>query len=86
MDPLFPLAVTEADVPPIPGLRYLPECVSEAEERELVEAIDALPWNTEWRHRRQSYGAGNGTSGDTPPIPDWGRRLADSPEKASIHA
>ena len=77
METLFPLAVTAADVPPVPGLNYLPEYVSEAEERELVEAIDALPWNTDWKRRRQPYGAGYGSRGAGTPIPDWGRRLAD---------
>jgi alkylated DNA repair dioxygenase AlkB len=75
METLFPLAIA-ADVPPIPGLRYLPEYLNEAEERALVEAIDGLPWNTEWR-RRQPYGAGYGTRGGAAPIPEWGRRLAD---------
>jgi alkylated DNA repair dioxygenase AlkB len=60
----------------VPGLRYLAGYLSEAEERALVEAIDALPWNTEWKRRRQPYGAGYG-GGDAAPIPDWGRRLAD---------
>jgi alkylated DNA repair dioxygenase AlkB len=77
MDTLFPLTVTAADVPPIPGLRYLPEYVTAAAERALVAAIDRMPWNTEWRRRRQPYGAGYGTGGEVPPIPDWGRRLAD---------
>src|SRR4051812_3560155 len=77
METLFPLAVTAADVPPIPGLRYLPEYVSEADERALAEAIDGLPWNTDWKRRRQPYGAGYGTRGAAAPMPDWGRRLAD---------
>jgi alkylated DNA repair dioxygenase AlkB len=77
METLFPHDVTAADVPPIPGLRYVPEYVSQADERALVDAIDALPWNTEWRRRRQPYGAGYGQGGAAPPIPDWGRRLAE---------
>ena len=77
METLFPHSVTDADVPPVPGLRYLPEYVTRADERALVEAIDALPWNTEWRRRRQPYGAGYGRGGAAPPIPDWGRLLAD---------
>src|SRR4051794_9757966 len=76
MEPLFPLAIA-ADVPPIPGLRYLPEYLNETEERALVEAIDGQPWNTEWRRRRQPYGAGYGTRGRAAPIPGWGQRLAD---------
>jgi len=77
MRTLFPLAVTAADVPSIPGLRYLPEYVTEAEQRALAAAIDKRPWNTEWRRRRQSYGTGYGKIAATTPIPDWGRRLAD---------
>src|SRR5262245_56475881 len=77
METLFSLAVSESDVPHIPGLRYLPEYVTEADERDLVEAIDGSTWNTEWKRRRQPYGGGYGKSGESPPIPDWGRRLAD---------
>src|SRR3954464_15045976 len=77
METLFPPAVTAADMPPVPGLRYLPEYVSEADERALAEAIDGLPWNTEWKRRRQPYGAGYGTRAAAPPLPHWGRRLAD---------
>ncbi len=77
MQTLFPLAVSAADVPPVPGLRHLPEYVSDDEERGLAEAIDALPWDTQWRRRRQPYGAGYGTRGAAPPVPDWGKRLAD---------
>jgi alkylated DNA repair dioxygenase AlkB len=73
----FPLAVSADEVPPIPGLRYLPGYVSEEDERALVEEIDRMPWNTEWRRRRQPYGAGYGTAGAAPPVPGWGRRLAD---------
>src|SRR5829696_1039924 len=77
METLFPPTVTAADVPPIPGLQYLPGYVTAAEERDLVAAIDRLPWNTEWRRRRQPYGAGYGTAAAIPPIPRWGGRLAD---------
>ena len=77
METLFPHAVTAADVPPVTGLRYLPEYVTEADAQALRDAIDSLPWNTEWRRRRQPYGAGYGSGGTAPPIPDWGRRLAD---------
>jgi alkylated DNA repair dioxygenase AlkB len=77
METLFPHAVTAADVPPIPGLRYLPEYITAAAERALVEAIDGLSWNTQWRRRRQPYGAGYGTADAAAPIPAWGRRLSD---------
>jgi alkylated DNA repair dioxygenase AlkB len=77
METLFPITVTAADVPPVPGLRYLPEYVTEAQEEALAEAIDRLPWDTTWRRRRQPYGAGYGTDSAVPPLPAWGRRLAD---------
>jgi len=76
VETLFPLTVNAADIPPIPGLRYVPEYVTEAEELAFVDAIDRMPWNTEWRRRRQPYGAGYGTGGEVAPIPVWGRRLA----------
>ncbi|MDB5312383.1 MAG: hypothetical protein JWO38_6585 [Gemmataceae bacterium] len=75
MNTLFYPTVTAANVPPVPGLRYLPGYVSEADEPALVGAIDGMPWNTEWRRRRQAYGAGSGSGGESPPLPDWGRRL-----------
>jgi 2OG-Fe(II) oxygenase superfamily len=78
METLFPLVVTPVDIPQVPGLRYVPEYVTEAEELALAEKIDGLPWNMEWRRRRQLYGVGRYGSGDAAaPIPDWGRRLAD---------
>src|SRR5436190_23567559 len=83
METLFPQTVTAADVPQIPGLRYRPDYVTEAEERALVESIDRLPWNTQWRRRRQPYGAGYG-AGAAPPLPDWGRRLADRLFKGGV--
>ncbi len=77
MNTLFYPTGDAADVPAVPGLRYLPGYVTEADERALVEAIDGMPWNTEWKRRRQPYGAGYGGSGDSAPVPDWGLRLAD---------
>jgi alkylated DNA repair dioxygenase AlkB len=75
MNTFFSPTVTADDVPAVPGLRYLPAYVTEADEHALVEAIDAMPWNTEWKRRRQPYGAGYGGGGDSAPIPEWGRRL-----------
>src|SRR5690349_19964164 len=74
---LLPLQVSSGDVPPIPGLHYLPEYVSKERERSLAQVIDHLPWNTDCRLRRHSYGTGYGTTSAAPPIPDWGRELAD---------
>jgi alkylated DNA repair dioxygenase AlkB len=77
MNSLFYPTVDATDVPAVPGLRHLPGYVTAAAERALVAAIDALPWNTEWKRRRQPYGAGYGSGGESAPIPEWGRRLAD---------
>jgi alkylated DNA repair dioxygenase AlkB len=77
MNLLYPPTVEAADVPAIPGLRFLPDYLTEAEEAELVREIDARPWDTQWKRRRQPYGGGYGRSTTAPPIPDWGRRLAD---------
>jgi hypothetical protein len=77
MGTLFYPTVDAADVPSVPGLRYLPGYVTEADQLALVAAIDAMPWNTEWKRRRQPYGAGYGSGDDSAPIPEWGRSLAD---------
>lgn len=77
MDSLFPLTVDAGDVPEIPGLSYIPDYLSDADEERLVHAIDRMPWNTEWRRRRQPYGGAYGKGDSVPPIPPWGRRLAD---------
>jgi alkylated DNA repair dioxygenase AlkB len=75
---LFPLAIDDRPVPSISGLAYLPEYVTLAEEVDLVQQIDALPWDTTWERRRQLYGAtyfpGEGAER---PILEWGRALAD---------
>lgn len=76
MDTFNSPGVTAADVPAIPGLRYTPDYLTAADERSLVRAIDEGPWNTEWRRRRQPYGAGYGSTADVPPIPEWGHHLA----------
>ena len=77
MDTLFPLTVGADDLPDISGLSYIPNCISEKEELRLVKSIDRLPWDTRWRRRIQPYGGLYGTRGDAPPIPAWGKRLAE---------
>jgi len=77
MHALFYPTADAADVPTVPGLRYLPRYVTEAEESALVAAIDGMPWNTEWKRRRQPYGAGYGSGSEEAPVPRWGQRLAD---------
>jgi alkylated DNA repair dioxygenase AlkB len=78
MKTLFPIHVDASDVPAIPGLRYVPEFVTEAEEAALARAIDAAPWDTAWDRRRQPYGAAyDRQAGETPAIPAWGQALAE---------
>jgi alkylated DNA repair dioxygenase AlkB len=78
MRTLFPLEVAVADIPDIPGLAYLPDYVTAAEEAKLVAAIDREAWDTTWDRRRQPYGAAYGNGGEAQqPIPAWGRNLAD---------
>ncbi len=77
MNTLFGPAVVPADIPTIPGLSYFPDYVRPADEAALVAAIDGAPWNIAWKRRRQPYGAGYGKGAASPPIPGWGRRLAD---------
>jgi hypothetical protein len=45
----------EQVTPPIPGLIYIPDFVSPEEEADLISAIDAEPWDTTWKRRRQPY-------------------------------
>lgn len=78
MNMLFSLGVEPEDLPDIPGLSYRPNSITEQEESALAAAIDAEPWDVSWERRRQPYGASYGKSGSpSPPIPTWGRQLAD---------
>lgn len=76
MDTLFPLVVESGDIPEIGGLSYFSDYLSEGDEQSLVQAIDRMPWNIEWRRRRQPYGGAYGKGDSAPPIPAWGQRLA----------
>lgn len=77
MATLFPIEVQTDDVPPIPGLAYIPYYVTEHEERQLVAAIDTEPWDTSWDRRRQPYGASYGKQTEAGrAIPPWGVALA----------
>jgi alkylated DNA repair dioxygenase AlkB len=74
---LFPDAL-ESGPPSIPGLFYAPEFITSAEEAKLVNAIDAAVWDTTWERRRQFYGQAYGARATArPPLPSWGRLLAD---------
>lgn len=65
------------ELPSIAGLTYVADFVTDAEEVELVTAIDAGHWDTTWDRRRQSYGEAYGRKGPVDPLPEWGRTLAD---------
>src|SRR4051794_33384377 len=77
MNLLFPITVDDSEIPAIAGLRYLREYVSESEEISLAAAIDREAWDVQWRRRRQPYGGADGKGEAAPPIPTWGRALAD---------
>src|SRR3954451_282592 len=64
--------------PEIPGLSYHPEYIDVEQESKLVAAIDAEPWDTTWKRRRQPYGATYGKQNESQrEIPAWARFLVD---------
>ena len=75
---LFPIEVNKNDIPAIPGLLYLPEYVTAAQEKQLTAAIDQGVWDSTWDRRRQLFGGTYGNKSEiTQVIPDWGRKLAE---------
>jgi len=65
------------DVPAIPGLAYRPEFLTRADEKALLNLIDASPWDTHWQRRIQPYGDSYGFTASCPPMPQWGIALAE---------
>jgi alkylated DNA repair dioxygenase AlkB len=68
--------------PKISGLSYYDSYITVTQESEFIAAIDAEPWDTTWKRRRQHYGASYGRINDsTREIPSWAqvlvRRLYD---------
>lgn len=64
----------------IEGLTYVPGFVSEAEERELLFRLDAVPWSTEMKRRVFSFGSSYGPDGQRvarAPLPEWVQAIAD---------
>ena len=54
---MLSLTLFEEDIQAPPeGLVYCPDFLSLSEEREMVEWIDAQPWDTAFSRRRQFYG------------------------------
>jgi alkylated DNA repair dioxygenase AlkB len=75
MAPLFPIAEQQPR-PTIAGLSYHNSYITATEESELLAAIDAEPWDTTWKRRRQHYGVSYGKAdGSTSAIPTWARPL-----------
>ncbi len=69
---------------PIPGLTYVPDYISRAEEAALIAAIDQQPWSMELLRRRQWYGwayddSPLGVDEDyrSSPMPDWLRPFSE---------
>jgi alkylated DNA repair dioxygenase AlkB len=82
---LFPIEVEASDIPPIPGLSYLPGYIDAVAELELVVAIDSQPWDTSWERRRQLYGWSYGRDEGPPtPIPSWGVALIERMRRNGI--
>lgn len=78
METLFPLHDEVHGLTCVSGLVYLPNYITEAQQRELVATIDLAEWDTSWDRRRQSYGAAYGQrQSDAKPIPAWGVALAE---------
>jgi alkylated DNA repair dioxygenase AlkB len=75
MATLFPIAENQPS-PKIAGLSYHKSYITATQESELAAAIDAEPWDTTWKRRRQLYGASYGKAEDsTRAIPAWAQRL-----------
>jgi alkylated DNA repair dioxygenase AlkB len=71
-------------LPPIDGLSYASQFVSESEERRLIACIDREPWSHEYKRRRQHYGVAYDDAPEplegrprSRPMPDWVRPLAE---------
>ncbi len=61
-------------MPAVPGLVYVPDYLSPAEELQLLRAVDSEPWRTDWRRRRQVYGvaySGPQAGQALEPLPEW---------------
>jgi len=85
MSSFFSIQVDPQDIPPISGLNYLPNYLTDVEETALGAAIDQETWDTNWERRRQPYGVTYGGKDDTfRPIPAWGSALAQRMQHEGI--
>ncbi|MEZ5814307.1 MAG: alpha-ketoglutarate-dependent dioxygenase AlkB [Alphaproteobacteria bacterium] len=82
--------------PDIPGLQYLPDFITAAEERTLVEIIDRQPWLNDLKRRVQHYGykydyKARAVTADSylGSLPDWlmpiTRKLPFKPDQAIVN-
>jgi len=76
---LFP-ELAEA-VTMIPGLRCIPEFVTEEQERRILQRVDSGEWNHEYSRRRQQFGYRYDYKSEhlthLGPLPDWLQGLAE---------
>jgi alkylated DNA repair dioxygenase AlkB len=86
--PLYPR--TAAPLPAIDGFRLIERFVTPERAEALLAAVDAGVWNTEWKRRRQLYGASYGPTGAPagPPsaLPSWLEELAEVVVDAGVLA
>ncbi len=84
------------DAPNIPGLQYLPDFITEEEERALIEIIDHQPWLHDLKRRVQHYGykydyKARAVTADSylGSLPDWlmpiTRKLLFKPDQAIVN-
>jgi alkylated DNA repair dioxygenase AlkB len=72
-------------VPIIPGLSYRRDYIDAKQAAELVSAIDAEPWDTTWKRRRQPYGSAYGkTDSAQREIPAWAQFLIERLQRERI--
>src|SRR3954453_4712881 len=78
MATLFPDVGNVLKAPGISGLSYYSNYITSKQEGALVSAIDAQPWDTTWKRRRQPYGQSYGKQAEAQPaIPQWAEFLIE---------
>ena len=82
--PLAPVRAVRPEPAGVPGLKYVPDFISEREEKDLVAEIDEAGWSTELQRRVQHYGwrydykaRQIDASMRIGPLPEWAVRLAE---------
>ena len=65
----------------IPGLTYIPDFITEEEERRILARVDSGAWNHEYSRRRQQFGYRYDYKSEhlthLGPLPDWLQELAE---------